>query len=88
MELHALLRDALNEFSTGLHLDAEDLPSIFDSGLLDTSMLLEEAVAVEFSTSLAKRALGLRLATRVLVDDPSPEAMALVLLQPEFQTTV
>lgn len=80
------ITDALNEFATGLHLQEEELPGVFDAGLLETSQQLEECVSAIFSVDLAKQSLGLRLATKMLVDDPSPEPMALILN--EFGTLV
>ena len=73
------IHDALGEFAAGLHLEEEDLPTVFDTSLLEASILMEEAVAREFSVSLAKRAVALRLASKVLIEDPSPDTMALVL---------
>jgi len=73
------VHQALTEFGSGLRLGEEELPSLFDAGLLDTSVLLEESLSREFSASMAQRALALRLATKVLVEDPSPDSMALVL---------
>ncbi|MBA3975742.1 MAG: hypothetical protein C0504_16170 [Candidatus Solibacter sp.] len=73
------VQEALTEFGAGLRLDEDELPSLFDAGLLDTSLLLEEALTREFSAALAQRALALRLATKVLIEDPSPDSMALVL---------
>ena len=73
------IHDALGEFAAGLHLEEEDLPTVFDTSLLEASALMEEAVAREFSFSLAKRAVALRLASKVLIEDPSPDTMALVL---------
>lgn len=73
------IREALAEFAAGLHLDEEELPTTFDTTLVDASLLLEDAVAREFSATLAKRAVALRLASRVLVEDPAPETMALML---------
>jgi hypothetical protein len=73
------VHQALTEFGSGLRLDEEELPSLFDAGLLDTALLLEETLTREFSAAMAQRALALRLATRVLVEDPSPDSMALVL---------
>jgi hypothetical protein len=73
------VQESLTEFAAGLRLEEEELPSLFDAGLLDTSLLLEEVITREFSASMAQRALALRLATKVLVEDPSPESMALVL---------
>ncbi|HWQ08590.1 MAG TPA: hypothetical protein VN436_05780, partial [Holophaga sp.] len=79
MEQFDEIKDTLNEFASGLHLEEEELPGIFDAGLLETSQQLEERISVAFSVDLAKQSLGLRLATKLLVDDPSPEPMALVL---------
>jgi len=73
------IRDALNEFAGGLHLEEEDLPGIFDSGLLDTALHLEATVSNASSLSLARHGASVRLATKILVDEPSPDAMALVL---------
>ncbi|MBN9664013.1 MAG: hypothetical protein J0H49_37785 [Acidobacteria bacterium] len=73
------IKDTLNEFASGLHLEEEELPGIFDAGLLETSQQLEERIAAVFPVEIAKLSLGLRLATKLLVDDPSPEPMALVL---------
>ncbi len=73
------IRDTLNEFAAGLHLEEEDLPAIFDGELLDIALRLEELVAFEFSASLSGYAVELRQASKVLLDSPSPEAMALVL---------
>lgn len=73
------VQQALSEFGAGLRLDEEELPSLFDAGLLDVSLMLEEALSLEFSAAIAQRALALRLATKVLIEDPSPDSMALVL---------
>lgn len=73
------IREALAEFAAGLRLEQEELPTTFDTTLVDASLLLEDSVGREFSASLAKRAVALRLASRVLVEDPAPETMALVL---------
>lgn len=73
------VQQALTEFGAGLRLGEEELPALFDADLLDTSLLLEETLSREFSASMAQRALALRLATKVLVEDPAPDSMALVL---------
>lgn len=73
------IRDLFNELSTGLRLEEEELPSIFDGGLLDSAEELESLISGEFSRHLAHRAADVTAATRTLVDEPSPEAMALVL---------
>lgn len=73
------IRNALHEFASGLRLEEEALPGVFDAGLLDTSLFLEDLVTAEFSTALAKRSVALRLATKLLIEDPAPESMALVL---------
>jgi len=77
-ELEAV-HQALTEFGSSLRLDEEELPPLFDAGLLDISLLLEESLSLEFSPGIAQRALALRLATKVLIEDPSPDSMALVL---------
>jgi hypothetical protein len=81
--LDALLeiRDALNEFASGLHLEEEELPGVFDAELLEISQQLEDRIAREFSQSLLSRACGLEETSTRLVEDPSPEAMAAVLLE-------
>lgn len=67
----AYIQQALEDFATGLHLEEEELPAIFDVGLLDASLLLEDAVG--------RTATPLREATRKLVENPSADAMAEVL---------
>jgi hypothetical protein len=73
------VRETLSEFAAGLRLEEEELPSLFDADLLETAVRVEEAVALEFSSMLVQRSVALRLAAKVLVEDPSPDAMALVL---------
>ncbi len=73
------VRDSLNEFAAGLHLEQEDLPGIFDSSLLDSALRLETAVGNSFSAAPAARVVALRHATKSLVEEPSPDAMAAVL---------
>ena len=80
------IRDALNGFASALHLEEDELPSVFDAELLDHAQRLEDTVSAEFSMSLAKRSVALRLATRLLVEEPSPDAMATLLV--EFQGMV
>ncbi len=70
------LRDQLNEFAAQLHLEEEDLPEIFDAGLLETSQAICDLVTECFSLNLAQRGVALRLASQVLVDEPSPDAMS------------
>lgn len=70
------IRDGLREFASCLHLNDEDLPGIFETNLLNASASLEDNVAEEFSLAMAKRAVALRLASKVLVGDPSPDSMA------------
>ena len=77
------IRDALNEFASALHLEEDDLPSVFDAELMDHAQRMEDAVTAEFSMSLAKRGVALRLAAKLLVEEPSPDAMAMLLV--EFQ---
>lgn len=80
------LRDELNEFASQLHLDEEALPEIFDAGLLETSQTISDLVAECFSANLARRGVAFRLAAKVLVEEPSPEAMSDVLA--EFGTLI
>ena len=80
------IRDTLNEFASALHLEEDDLPSVFDAELMDHAQRLEEAVTSEFSMSLAKRSVALRLSAKLLVEEPSPDAMAMLLV--EFQGMV
>jgi hypothetical protein len=68
---YAAIQQALEDFATGLHLEEEELPSIFDVGLLDASLHLED--------SAGGAATPLREATRTLVEQPSADAMAEVL---------
>ena len=75
------IRDALNEFASGLHLEEEELPGVFDAELLEVSQQLEDRIAKEFSQSLLARACELEETSTRLVEDPSPEAMAAVLLE-------
>jgi hypothetical protein len=70
------IRDALSRYASGLHLEEDDLPTTFETDLADISAAIAEDVAAEFSLPLAKRAVALRLATKVLVEDPSPDSMA------------
>jgi len=77
------IRDSLNEFASALHLEEDELPAVFDAELLDHAQRLEDSVSAEFSMSLAKRSVALRLATKLLVEEPSPDAMAMLLV--EFQ---
>lgn len=55
------------------------MPGIFDAGLLDTALRLEDLMAMEFSNATARRGVELRQASKLLLEEPSPEAMALVL---------
>jgi len=80
------IRDTLNEFASALHLEEDDLPSVFDAELMDHAQRLEEAVSSEFSMSLAKRSVALRLATKLLIEEPSPDAMSMLLV--EFQDMI
>lgn len=77
------IRDTLNEFASALHLEEDELPPIFDASLIDHAQRLEDAVSSELSKSLAERSVALRLATKLLLEEPSPDAMALLLV--EFQ---
>lgn len=88
MNDHGLLqlRDSLNEFASQLHLEDEELPEIFDAGLLETSQLISDLVAEHFSMALAQRAVAFRLSAKLLAEEPSPDAMSEVLA--EFGTLV
>lgn len=77
------IRDTLNEFAAALHLEEDELPPIFDASLMDHAQRLEDAVSSELSKSLAQRSVALRLTTKLLLEEPSPDAMALLLV--EFQ---
>jgi hypothetical protein len=46
---------------------------------VEIALRLEEQVAEEFTSAVARRAVELRQASKVLLDDPSPDAMAAVL---------
>ncbi|MCL4795659.1 MAG: hypothetical protein KJZ84_13935 [Bryobacteraceae bacterium] len=65
------IQQALEDFASGLHLEEEELPAIFDVGLLDASLHLEDTAG--------QPATALREATRQLVEEPSADAMAEVL---------
>lgn len=73
------IRDAIIDFASGLHLDQEELPSVFDTALLDAALILEESIARQFASSINRQSVSLRLASKILVEEPSPDSMALVL---------
>lgn len=70
------IRDGLREYAAGLRLESQDLPQVFETTLVDASAVLADHVAAEFSMTLAKRAVALRLASKMLLEDPSPDSMA------------
>ena len=71
MNRHSAIQQALEDFAAGLHLEEEELPTIFDVALLDASLSLEDAAG--------QAALPLREATKTLVEEPSADSMAQVL---------
>lgn len=75
------LRDQLNEFANQLHLEEQDLPEIFDAGLLETSQSISDLVTELFSANLARRGVAFRLASKLLVEEPSPDSMSEVLAE-------
>lgn len=68
---HAAIQQALEEFATGLHLEEEELPTIFDAALLDAAHRVEEATG--------SPAMPLLEATGELLREPSADSMANVL---------
>jgi hypothetical protein len=75
------LRDELNGFASQLHLEEQDLPEVFDAGLLETSQAISDLVTELFSANLARRGVAFRLASRLLVEEPSPDSMSEVLAE-------
>lgn len=75
------LRDDLNEFASQLHLEEQELPEIFDGGLMETSQSISDLVTELFSASLARRGVAFRLASKLLVEEPSPDSMSEVLAE-------
>lgn len=71
MNKYAAIQQALEDFAAALHLEEEELPTIFDVALLDASLHLEDAAG--------RPAQPLREATKVLVEEPSADSMATVL---------
>lgn len=70
------IREGLREYASGLRLESEDLPQVFETSLVETSAELAGHIAAEFSMPLAKRAVALRLASKLLLEEPSPDSMA------------
>ncbi len=80
------IREALNGFAGALHLDEDELPPIFEDELMEYAQRVEDSVSSEFSMALAKRSVALRLAANLLAEEPSPDAMGVLLV--EFQGLV
>lgn len=74
-----LLANSLSELTVGLRLEEEELPPIFDAGLLETVERIEALVGAAFPQTLARHAASLREATAQLVGEPAPHSMARML---------